>query len=202
MVSWPLVRDVLATDTPATALREMRERGSLHALLPEVDALFGVPQKPASHPEIDAGQHTLLVVEQAGLLSGDLAVRAAALLHDIGKAATPKELWPSHKGHEVRGAAIACTSLSKMGAPDNITAFVLLAVRWHGLVHKLSEANETELSELAAAIAALEQAEAIDKLGLVCMADFRGRLGYETADYDLSWTRILRERFVRPANPV
>ncbi|CAG0910476.1 unnamed protein product, partial [Cyprideis torosa] len=101
---WQEMSGALSARTPDAFFQALRDCKALPVLLPEVEALFGVPQSPQWHPEIDAGVHTLMVIQQASLLSADMEVRFAALCHDLGKARTPSDRLPSHPGHEESGA--------------------------------------------------------------------------------------------------
>ena len=96
---WAETEKALATDAPQVYFQTLRDCGALAVLFPEIDCLYGIPAPKKWHPEIDTGIHTLMVVEQATLLSDSIAFRFACLVHDLGKALTPKEKWPSHKGH-------------------------------------------------------------------------------------------------------
>ena len=101
--SWKEISRALMEDQPQVFIEVLRECGALKVLMPEVDALFGVPQPEAHHPEIDTGLHILSVLEQAALHKQPLTVRWACLLHDLGKSLTPKEEWPRHIAHEQTG---------------------------------------------------------------------------------------------------
>src|SRR5271167_1333934 len=103
---WQETEKALRSPEPAKFFQVLRECGALRAIYPEVDALFGVPQPARWHPEIDTGVHSLMVLEQAAILSSDTRVRFAALVHDLGKGTTPAEKWPSHTGHEERSVAL------------------------------------------------------------------------------------------------
>src|SRR5271169_3010264 len=103
---WQETEKALREPGPAKFFQVLRECGALQAVYPEIDALFGVPQPAQWHPEIDTGVHTMMVLDQAALLSGEPKVRFAALVHDLGKAATPRAEWPSHRGHEERSIAL------------------------------------------------------------------------------------------------
>ncbi len=111
---WLETEKALRESAAATFFTVLRECGALEVIYPEIDALFGVPQPPRWHPEIDTGVHTLMALDQALGLSDDTRVRFAALVHDLGKAQTPRSEWPAHRGHEERSAALIGALASRL----------------------------------------------------------------------------------------
>jgi tRNA nucleotidyltransferase (CCA-adding enzyme) len=180
---WAELERALGERTPRRFFEVLRECGALARVLPELDALFGVPQPPEHHPEIDTGVHTLLVLEQAARLSGDARVRFAALTHDLGKGATPPAEWPKHHGHEERSVELVRALCQRLRAPNEYRDLALAVARYHGLCHRVAELRDTTLLETLEALDAFRRPERVEAFVLACEADFRGRPGYETRPY-------------------
>src|ERR1700730_547574 len=111
----------------------LRACGALRPIYPEIDALFGVPQPAQWHPEIDTGLHTLMVLDQAALLSSEPQVRFAALVHDLGKGTTPRERWPSHPGHEERSVALVEAMAERLRLPGDYRDLAIIVARYHDI---------------------------------------------------------------------
>ncbi|MDM7322616.1 MAG: multifunctional CCA addition/repair protein, partial [Gammaproteobacteria bacterium] len=180
---WQEIVKALATDHPARFFEVLRETGALARLLPELDALFGVPQPAMHHPEIDTGVHSLMVLQQAVRLGADGATRFAALLHDLGKGNTPRELWPHHYGHERRGAQLIKRLAERLRLPTHDRDLALMAARWHLHAHKAFELRPSTLLKLLEGLDALRRPERFESFLLVCEADARGRAGFEDRPY-------------------
>jgi tRNA nucleotidyltransferase (CCA-adding enzyme) len=180
---WAELERALGERTPRRFFEVLRECGALARVLPELDALFGVPQPPEHHPEIDTGVHTLLVLEQAARLSGDARVRFAALTHDLGKGATPPAEWPKHHGHEERSVALVRALCQRLRAPNEYRNLALAVARYHGLCHRVAELRDATLFETLEALDAFRRPERVEAFVLACEADFRGRPGHETRPY-------------------
>ncbi|MDO9477684.1 MAG: multifunctional CCA addition/repair protein [Pseudohongiella sp.] len=188
--------------------------GALHVLLPELDRLFGVPQPPKWHPEIDTGLHTLMVLDQACRLSNDKTVRFAALMHDLGKGTTPTAELPRHIGHETRGVKLIDKVCRRLRVPTAYAELASLASQFHTHCHQALVLRPDTVLKLFESLDAFRRAERFEKFLLVCEADARGRLGleddpYPQADYlrqafksvaDLNVPDLLREHPV-PAGP-
>ena len=153
------------------------------SILPEIDALFGVPQKEKWHPEIDAGEHTLLVLDQACQLSTSLNTRMAALCHDLGKATTPQNEWPSHHGHEERGHTITETLTKRLRLPANIRDTAMLTARHHTHCHDAAILTAGKLTKLLKTLDVTRKPERFGEILMACEADAKGRLGFESNDY-------------------
>src|SRR5580692_2551612 len=136
---WQETEKALREPMAGEFFRVLRECGALQAIYPEIDALFGVPQPAQWHPEIDTGAHTLMVLDQATLLSGDPRVRFAALVHDLGKGTTPRTEWPSHRGHEERSVAIIESLCARLRVPSEYRDLGVIVARYHGIVHRAFE---------------------------------------------------------------
>jgi tRNA nucleotidyltransferase (CCA-adding enzyme) len=136
---WQEFYKALCAPAPEKFIETLRLCGALKRLMPEVDKLFGVPSKAQYHPEIDTGIHTLLVMQQACKLSNSVEVRFAALVHDFGKALTPINEWPSHKGHEATGQQIVLAFCNRFNVPKSFRELGILVTLYHGLVHRSAE---------------------------------------------------------------
>ncbi|GAB2498683.1 multifunctional CCA addition/repair protein [Pseudoxanthomonas sangjuensis] len=181
---WQELRKALASKQPSAFLATLRASAALAAVLPEVDALYGVPQRADFHPEIDTGIHQQLVSDMAaGLAPGDDRVGFAALVHDLGKALTPKEALPRHIGHENAGIAPIRALCERLKVPAEHRELAVIACREHLNVHRLPELRDATVYALFARCDALRKPERIAQLALVCEADQRGRLGNADADY-------------------
>jgi tRNA nucleotidyltransferase (CCA-adding enzyme) len=161
----------------------LRECDALARVLPELDCLFGIPQPERHHPEIDSGIHSLMVLQQASLLSGEGAVRFAALLHDVGKCTSPEADWPRHLDHERRGVPIIESLCQRMCIPNEWRDLALLACRHHITCHRALELRPATLLKLLLELDALRRPERFQDLLLVCEADIRGRGGFESQPY-------------------
>jgi tRNA nucleotidyltransferase (CCA-adding enzyme) len=152
--------------------------------LPEVDALFGVPQRPEFHPEIDAGLHTLMVCDMAARLApGDAAIGFAALTHDLGKGLTPRADWPRHIGHEHSGLRPLRAVCARYKVPAEVAALAEIVCREHLNIHRLAELRDDTVHDLIARCDGFRKPERIAALALACEADKRGRLGCEDRPY-------------------
>jgi tRNA nucleotidyltransferase (CCA-adding enzyme) len=180
---WTELSKALATDKPSVFVQVLRNCGALAALLPELDALFGVPQPAAHHPEIDSGVHTLMVLDLAAKLSPDLEVRYAALLHDLGKGTTPAEMLPKHHGHEQRGAKLVVAVSARLRAPRAARELAEQVAAHHLVVHRALELRADTTLELIEKIDGLRRPERFAQFLTACEADARGRLGLEGRPY-------------------
>ncbi|MEK7303811.1 MAG: multifunctional CCA addition/repair protein [Pseudomonadota bacterium] len=176
---WSELERALGEKQPVRFFEVLRECGALQRLLPELDALFGVPQPPEHHPEIDTGVHTLKVLAQAARLSPDARVRFAALLHDLGKGTTPPEEWPKHLGHEERSVDLVRAVCQRLRTPNEYRDLALLVARYHLHCYRAAELRDATLLETLEALDAFRRPERVEAFLLACEADFRGRTGYE-----------------------
>jgi tRNA nucleotidyltransferase (CCA-adding enzyme) len=176
---WTEIARALAEPHARMFFETLRSLEALAAVLPELDALFGVPQPARYHPEIDAGEHTLMVLAQACQLTPDPRIRFAALTHDLGKGSSPKAIWPSHRGHEQRGVEILGSLCRRLPVPREWEELARLVVRHHGLFHRLGELRPATVLALLEASDAFRRPERLQAFAIACEADARGRAGLE-----------------------
>ena len=181
---WQEMKRALEEPTPSAFIQTLRDCGALKILLPEIDALFGVPQRIEFHPEVDAGLHTQMVCDMAAKLApGDALIGFAALTHDLGKALSPKEDLPKHIGHEKSGLAPLAELCQRFKVPMEYRDLAEICCREHLNIHRLDELRPGSLHDLLARCDGFRKPERIAQLGLVCEADKRGRLGLENVAY-------------------
>jgi len=181
---WAETRRALAEAQPAVFLRVLREAGALAVLLPEVDALYGVPQRAEYHPEVDTGVHLELVLDMAAQLApGDDLVGFCALCHDLGKACTPADQLPGHIGHEHAGVAPLRALAARLKVPAEHAALAELVCREHLNAHRALELKPATVLRLLGKLDALRRPQRLDAFLTVCEADKRGRLGRAGAAY-------------------
>jgi tRNA nucleotidyltransferase (CCA-adding enzyme) len=180
---WQETEKALREQRAAEFFRVLRECGALRAIYPEIDALFGVPQPAKWHPEIDSGVHTLMVLDQAALLSPAPTVRFAALVHDLGKGTTPREQWPSHRGHEERSVALLEALSARLRLPREYHDLGIIVARHHAIVHRALELKAGTILDFLESADALRRPERFAQALLACEADSRGRLGLENTPY-------------------
>jgi tRNA nucleotidyltransferase (CCA-adding enzyme) len=162
---------------PRRLFEVLRDCGALARILPEVDALWGVPQRADFHPEVDCGEHQMLVLQAAAQLDADLPVRWACLMHDLGKATTPAELLPRNIGHEARSVALARTVAQRLRLPADCAELATVVAAEHGNIHKCMEFGAEALLRLLARCDALRRPARFNQVLLACEADHRGRGG-------------------------
>jgi tRNA nucleotidyltransferase (CCA-adding enzyme) len=180
---WQEMQRALDTPAPAVFFRVLRDCGALATLLPELDALFGVPQPEFFHPEIDTGVHMLMSLEQASKLGGDTRMRFAALVHDLGKGRTPPALWPAHTGHEETGGDLIEALCLRLRIPNDFRELGVLVSRFHTRCHKALKHAPEQLFETLELCDALRRPERFTLFLQACEADARGRTGLETRAY-------------------
>jgi len=180
---WQETDKALRTARPTVFFETLRDCGALAVIFPELDALFGVPQPPQWHPEIDTGIHTFMVLDAAALLSPDPTVRFAALVHDLGKAGTPPSKWPSHHGHEERGVDLIAALAARLRVPADYRDLATIVARYHGLAHRAAELRPETMLDLFERADAFRRPERFEQALLAFEADARGRTGFETRDY-------------------
>ena len=180
---WQETEKALTEDRPDIYFEILRECGALAVIFPEIDALFGVPQPPRWHPEIDTGVHTLMCVRMAARLSADSAVRFAALTHDLGKATTPQDILPRHTGHEARSVDLIHDFCARLPVPRRYKELACAVARHHGVVHRADELRAGTVLKLIESVDGIRRPERFDAMLTACEADARGRTGLEEEDY-------------------
>ncbi len=181
---WQELRRALASAQPSAFLRTLHECGALGVILPEVEALYGVPQRAEFHPEVDTGRHQEMVSDMAARLApGDDLAGFAALTHDLGKALTPKDQLPRHIMHEQRGVAPLRELATRLKVPAEHQQLAEAVCREHLNVHRIDELRDATVLELLSRCDGFRRPERIARIALVCECDKRGRLGFEDSDY-------------------
>ncbi len=180
---WQETVRALAEPNPERFFEVLRECGALKVLFPEIDRLFGIPQPPQHHPEIDCGIHTLLVLQQAVKLSDMPEVRFAALTHDLGKGLTPAEILPSHHGHEPISCRLTTELCQRLRIPTRFRQLAEHVAAFHGHIHKAKELRPQTFLKVLEATDAFRKPERFEQLLLACEADARGRTGFENREY-------------------
>ena len=180
---WREVSRGLMEKRPSRMLEVLRDCGALARVLPEVDRLFGVPQRADYHPEVDTGVHLLMVLDMAARLDASLAVRYACLGHDLGKAETPADILPKHIRHEERSVALVRAMSERLKVDNACRALAELTAREHGNVHRSGEFGAAAVVRLLERCDALRRPDRFAELLLACECDARGRLGLEERPY-------------------
>lgn len=180
---WQETARALMAGQPSAFFRTLREAGALARIMPEVDALFGVPQRADFHPEIDTGDHVMRALDYAAGAGEPLAVRFAVLTHDLGKALTPPEVLPRHIGHEARGEAPLAALCDRLRVPTECRGLARIMVRHHTSVHCAGTMRPETVLKMFKACDALRRPDRFRQMLAAAMADARGRKGFETTDY-------------------
>ncbi|MFC5741371.1 multifunctional CCA addition/repair protein [Dyella tabacisoli] len=181
---WTETRKALSEPQPSAFLRVLRETGALVVLFPEIDALYGVPQRAEFHPEIGTGVHIEMVLDMAAQIAPrDDLVGFCALTHDLGKALTPTDQLPRHVGHEHQGVAPLRQLCARLKVPTEHAALAELVCREHLNMHRAFELKPATVLKLLTSLDALRRPERLDTFLAACEADKRGRLGHADDDY-------------------
>ena len=181
---WQELAKGLMEECPSRMFAVLRDCAALARLLPEIDALFGVPQRADYHPEVDTGIHTMLVIDQSARYDFPLPVRFAALTHDLGKATTPTDLLPRHHGHEARSVTLVEQLCARLRVPNDCRDLALLTARHHGNIHRASELKASTIVTLFEKTDALRRPERFRQLLDACRCDYTGRQGWADRPYD------------------
>ncbi|HJW47540.1 MAG TPA: HD domain-containing protein, partial [Lysobacter sp.] len=181
---WQELRRAITSTTPSAFLRTLHECGALAVVLPELDALYGVPQSAQHHPEVDTGVHVELVCDMAARLApGDELIGFAALTHDLGKALTPADILPRHVGHESAGIEPLRELCERLKVPVEHRQLAECVCREHLNVHRIGELRASTLFELIARCDGFRKPERIAQIAITCEADKRGRAGLSELEY-------------------
>lgn len=183
---WQEIKNSLNQATPSAFFLTLRECGALKILLPEIDALFGVPQTAQWHPEVDTGIHAMLAIDQAKDLDNEVAY--AVMVHDLGKGITPDDVLPSHRGHEMAGVPLVKAVSQRLKVPNPYKKLALLVCQWHLHAHTVMELRASTIEKLFSRLTAYRQPDLLENFVLACQADATGRWGdafkvYPQANY-------------------
>jgi tRNA nucleotidyltransferase (CCA-adding enzyme) len=181
--AWHEIARGLMEEKPSTMFLALRECGALARILPEVEALFGVPQPPEHHPEVDTGVHVMIVIDYAASRNYPVDVRFAALTHDLGKGETPKQFWPKHHGHEHRSVKLVEALSARLRVPGDCRDLAVLVARYHGDVHRATELRPATVLKLLAGVDVYRKPTRFEAFLAACACDFHGRSGYENRPY-------------------
>jgi len=183
---WAELNKALSEQTPSAFFYTLKECNALNSIFPEIDHLFGVPQPEKHHPEIDTGIHCLLSLEQACLLSNKPEVRFAALVHDLGKAATDKNKWPSHHGHEKKGLPLLDQLCTRLKTPKTFRSLATQVMQYHTHCHRVFELKASTLTDMLSTLGVFKNPHNFGDFLLACEADAKGRTGLENKPYPQS----------------
>lgn len=180
---WKETEKALLTHNPQVYFQVLRDCGALQVLFPEIDNLYGIPAPIKWHPEIDTGIHALMTLAMSAVLSDQLDVRFATLFHDVGKALTPPEKWPSHHGHGLAGVPIVEALCQRLRVPNQVRDLALVVTEFHDVVHTIERQPADALIALFDRIDAWRKPDRVEKMALTSEADARGRAGLESMAY-------------------
>ena len=180
---WQELSRGLMEARPSRMFAVLRQCGALVRLLPEVDRLWGVPQRADYHPEVDTGVHLMMVLDMSARLEAGLAVRFACLGHDLGKGTTPAEVLPRHIGHEERSVRLVRGLAARLRVPTDCRELAEVVAREHGNVHRSGEFGAAALVRLLERCDAFRKPARFDEVLLACECDARGRLGLAETPY-------------------
>jgi len=180
---WQELARGLLEDRPSRMFQVLRECGALQRLLPEVDRLWGVPQRPEHHPEVDTGLHLMMVLDMSARLGAPLPVRFACLTHDLGKGTTPADVLPRHIGHEERSVRLLRDVCERLRVPVDCRELADVVAREHGNIHRSGDFAAAAVVRLLERCDAFRKPQRFDAILLACECDARGRLGCEQAPY-------------------
>jgi tRNA nucleotidyltransferase (CCA-adding enzyme) len=188
---WQELAKGLMAARPSRMFEVLRACGALKVLLPELERLWGVPQRAEYHPEVDTGVHMMMVMDMSARLNTPLPVRLACLMHDLGKGSTPADVLPRHIGHEGRSVKLLQKVCERLRVPSDCKELAEVVAREHGNIHRSLELNAEAVMRLLERCDALRQPERFARVLQACECDARGRLGFEEAAYPQA-ARLLR----------
>ncbi len=183
---WQETERALGESRPEVFFETLRECGALEVIYPELDALYGVPQPPKWHPEIDTGVHVMMALRFAAQINAPTCVRFAVLMHDLGKALTPASEWPSHRGHEEAGVPLIEAFCKRLRVPNEYRELGILGARHHANVHRAAELRPETLLKVLESCDAFRRPERFAELLQVCESDARGRKDLQARPYPQS----------------
>ena len=180
---WQEISRGLQEAEPSRMFNLLRDCGALERLLPELNRLWGVPQRAEYHPEVDTGVHAMMVLDMSARLQTSLAVRFACLCHDFGKGTTPADVLPRHIDHERRSVDLLLDVCERWRVPNDCKELAEVVAREHGNIHRSSELNPSAVLRLLERCDAIRKPERFEEALLACECDARGRLGFEESAY-------------------
>jgi tRNA nucleotidyltransferase (CCA-adding enzyme) len=183
---WQELARGLMEAKPSRMFDVLRACGALKKILPELDRLWGVPQRADYHPEVDTGIHVMMVIDMAAQLGLPLTARFAALSHDLGKGTTPADVLPRHIGHEQRSVNLLGPLCERLRVPADCRELALLVARFHGDVYKIGELRPKTIVTILERCDVFRRPERFEELLGACEADYRGRLGFESRPFPQS----------------
>lgn len=195
---WKEVVRGLSEPNPEVFIEVLRDCGALKALMPEVDALFGVPQTATHHPEVDTGIHILMVLQQAVRHGRSVEVVFASLMHDLGKGLTSADILPGHHGHEESGVPLVKALCKRIGAPKSFTDLALRVCEYHTHCHRAIEIRPNTALGLFMKLDAFRKPHLLEMFLQACQADSNGRLGFEDRPYPQA--DMMRQLFIAAKN--
>lgn len=179
---WQEISRGLMESKPSRMFQVLRDCGALKKILPEVDKLFGVPQPSQHHPEVDTGVHVMMVIDYAASKNFELAVRFAALTHDLGKGETPVDLLPRHIGHEQKSVELVTKLCQRIRVPNDCRELGLMVARLHGKAHQALVMRPDTMLQMLIETDAIRQPSRFEQFLQACESDARGRTGFEAVE--------------------
>lgn len=180
---WSEMSRALSEADPAVFFQTLRDCAVLDVLFPEIDALFGVPQTAKYHPEVDTGVHVMMALQKSAELGFDNETRFAVLMHDLGKATTAADILPSHHGHEKRGVKLVKAFCKRWRVPKVHSELAVITTEFHTHVHRAFELKPSTLLKLFTSTDLFRKPKRFKQMVQACLADARGRTGFENIDY-------------------
>jgi tRNA nucleotidyltransferase (CCA-adding enzyme) len=180
---WQELARGLMERTPSRMFAVLRDCGALKVLLPEVDRLWGVPQRAEYHPEVDTGVHLMMVMDMSARLESPLPVRFACLMHDLGKGTTPADVLPRHLGHELRSAKLLKGVCQRLRVPTECRELADVVAMEHGNIHRSGELNAAAVMRLIERCDGIRKPQRFEQVLLACECDARGRGGLQEQPY-------------------
>tara|TARA_B100000686_G_scaffold204217_1_gene211009 strand:- start:11235 stop:12515 length:1281 start_codon:yes stop_codon:yes gene_type:complete len=180
---WQEISRGLMENKPSRLFSVLRDCGALAQVMPEMEVLFGIPQLEKWHPEIDTGEHIMQVIDYAATKNYSLSVRFALLTHDLGKGVTPKNLWPSHSGHEEHSVRLIKDLCGRIRVPKSSRDLAILVARFHGNVHRIAELDPITIVDILSAVDAYRKPKRFQEFIHACECDFHVRSGYIDKTY-------------------
>lgn len=191
---WQELLKALQTQAPRIFIETLRSANALKIILPELDQLWGIPQTAKWHPEIDTGIHIMLALDEIVKLSDDPKLRFAVLCHDLGKALTPKEILPSHRGHENRGVLPIKQLAERLNIPKAYRKFAIKVAKLHLLMHSVFELRAGTILKIFEQLDAFRDCTVVADFAICCMADAKGRKGCSDKPYPQA--ELLQQAFL------